>query len=295
MLDLSNYSFPQSNLSFINDNLLIIMDCFLSSPSSSIAISFTITNIFICLPFCTLILYHGVQQWRQKRSTSSAATTSHSDSFTFHMVTLMLIGVLGCALCCFGIYSVHVDTLRVGIILYCFTCFGEIFFQFLTCVERYLAVVHPITYLSLKNERGVKIRNISIVCVWLLSFVWTGLVITETQLSILNFLILFMSITIIPFFSLSVLCVLIRPGPGEQTRERVDRSKQRALYMMLAIFGVLLLRFAWNLLASALSTEHADCVTMTTGMWFNLPCTLLLPVLYVQKAGKCVCFRNNIQ
>ncbi|KAJ4945170.1 hypothetical protein JOQ06_013706, partial [Pogonophryne albipinna] len=77
--------------------------------------------------------------------------------------------------------------------------YGESLFHVLTCLERYLAVVRPIIYLRLRNVQGVRIRNISI--------------------------------------GLSVLCVLIRPGPGNG--ERVDQSKQSAFYTVTAITAAL--------------------------------------------------------
>lgn len=46
--------------------------------------------------------------------------------------------------------------------------FGEICFHVLTCVERYLAVIHTITCRNLKNSCGVKMKYILIACIWLL-------------------------------------------------------------------------------------------------------------------------------
>ncbi len=273
------------------------MYCLLTRPSSFIYIAFNITNILLLLPLCVFILYLGLQRWRQQRSTSTAAMASHSDSFTYHLVAMELIGVLGYILCCCGIYSNHSVILLVGYCLCSSTWYGEMFFHILTCVERYLAVVHPITYLSLRGERGIRIRNISIGCVWLLCFVAACRITFEGALIIMDSCLLIFSFIVIFFCSLSVLCVLIRPGPGEQggDRKSVDQSKQRAFYTIVAILGVLMLKCVWNLTWVVLnvSKKSSDCVVMMSGVWLNLPSSLVLPLLFLHRAGTLVCCKNK--
>ncbi|XP_054863873.1 mu-type opioid receptor-like [Amphiprion ocellaris] len=283
---------PSSNIHFSFD-----MECFISRPGSFIFTSYMITSILLLLPLCIFIMYHGLQQWRLNHSTSSAATMSHSDSFTYNMVTMEMIGVFGSVLCCCGIYSDHFNIIIVAYSLMSFSWSGEIYFHVLTCVERYLAVVHPITYLSLRTERGIRIRNISISCVWMLSFAGTVLLMEENVLFIVYFCILTTSLTVVCFCSVSVLRVLIGPGPGEQGggRKRVDQSKLRAFYTILVILVVLVFRFTWNLVWGVIYVlGRAECVLMTTGFWLNLPSTLVLPLLFLHRAGKLVCWKNKI-
>ncbi|MED6294276.1 hypothetical protein CHARACLAT_019467 [Characodon lateralis] len=92
----SNDSFSPAHLPSGNSSLSIFMYCLITKPSSFIFIAIDINIILIMLPLCAFILYHGIQQCLQKRSTSSAmAAMSHSDCFTYHMVTMELIGVFG--------------------------------------------------------------------------------------------------------------------------------------------------------------------------------------------------------
>ncbi|XP_035849445.1 uncharacterized protein LOC118493511 [Sander lucioperca] len=285
-----------SNDSIHHPDIPIGTRCFMTRPSSFIFFAYSITNILLLLPVCILVLYLGLQRWRRHRSTSATATTSHSDSFTYHMVTMELLGVFGYTLCCCGIYGDHVNLFFVGFFLWSFNWYGEIFFHILTCVERYLAVVHPVTYLSLRGERGIRIRNISIGCVWLLSSGATGLSF-DTVLLVMDFSLLIVSLFIISFCSLSVLCVLIRPGPGEQggDRERVDQSKQRAFYTIMAILVVLLLTCSGNLVELYLCvlSEDIECVLAMSLFWFNLPSSLVLPLLFLHRAGILACRKNN--
>lgn len=94
---------------------------------------------------------------------------------------------------------------------------GQTLFHLLTCVERYLAVVYPITYLSLRKAQWVRIRNVTIICVWLMCFVFTGpfCVKTKDPVRISASCVTFFTKFMISFCSLSVLCALNHPGPGE--------------------------------------------------------------------------------
>ncbi|TKS93097.1 hypothetical protein D9C73_026916 [Collichthys lucidus] len=130
--------------------------------------AFTITNILLLLPLYILVLYLGLQRWRQQRS---GTTMSHFDAFTYHMVFMELISVLGSCLCCWGVHTNRRLVMMVAIYLSAIPMFGQMLFHNLTCVERYLAVVHPVTYRSLKEARGIRMRNVIIGCVWLLCVV----------------------------------------------------------------------------------------------------------------------------
>ena len=213
--------------------------------------------------------------------------TSHSDIFTYHLVTMELMGVLGFIISCCGFFRHDFMTIWAGYYLWSTTWYGEIFFHILTCAERYLAVVHPIIYLSLKGERGVRVRNIIIGCVWLLSIGGSCLVHLAIVSSILNICLSIFSLILISLCNLSVLCVLIHPGPGEQggDRERVDQSKKRAFYTIMAILGVLLLRFSWNIIWIYFDLRGGgpQCETSLSDFWLNLPSSLVIPLLFLRR------------
>ncbi|KAI3376590.1 hypothetical protein L3Q82_016472, partial [Scortum barcoo] len=220
-------------------------------------------KVVLVLPLSIYILYLGLQQWRQQRS------TSHCDIFTYHLTVLELIWALGSAIYFCGTSTSLPEMMIVGYCLYSIFFFADSFFHVLTCVDRYLAVVHPITYLGLKNVRGVRIRNISIGCVWLFCIIWGVVTVLLFSHSIIIPLICaaIFSLVVVSFCSISVLCVLIRPGPGEggRGRERVDQSKQRAFVTVMAIMGVLLMWFggllvSYLLEALSLLSHSATCV-----------------------------------
>lgn len=213
------------------------------------------------------------------------------------MVIIELISVLRYILRCCGSYT---DSLfSVGKLLSSFIWPAQIFFHILTCLGRYLAIVHPITYLSLRNERGIKMRNISIGCVWHLCFVEMDLVMIK-NLFYVDFCILALSLAVISC-SIFVLCVLIRPGPGDQgrNREKVDPSKLQAFYTIVAILGVLMLRVVWGHIWDVMylySPGQQDfCIIMSFSWCINLPSSLILPVLFLQRKGKLMCCKNRNQ
>ncbi|XP_078020846.1 uncharacterized protein LOC144459912 [Epinephelus lanceolatus] len=224
-----------------------------SSAGLLVSVTFNTTKILL-LPLSVLVLYLGHQRWRQQRSFS---TTSHSDIFTYHMAAIELIYAFGGTVAFCGIYTEVSEVVIVGAYLSSMAFPGQTCFHLLTCVERYLAVVHPITYMGLRQSGGIKIRNISIGCVWLLSLVWSGVIVQSlNDIPVAPFLcLLLFTLVVVSFCSLRVLCVLLRPGPGEvgRDRKRVDQSKQRAFHTIAAITAVL-----WFSLAGFFTKINAE-------------------------------------
>ncbi|KAL4009064.1 hypothetical protein ACER0C_002916 [Sarotherodon galilaeus] len=287
------------HLSSMNTSLSLYMYCLISKPSSYINCAFSITAIFLVLPVCILILQHGLQEWRKKGSTFMEVL-SHSDCFTYNIVIMDLFAVLAWIFTYCGIVMNNLNMLSWGFYLYSVSFFGVIFFHMLTCVEHYMAAVHPITYRSLRRERGVRIRKISIGCIWLLCFAITGFAMIDDRIiAILNFCLLTLSLTVSSFCSLSVLRVLIHPGPGKdgRNRDRVDQSKKRAFYTIVTILGMLVLTFVWDLNWSVVyvTGKFNGCVLLSWSVWFNLPSNVLLPLLFLHRKGKVVCCKNNMQ
>ena len=275
-----------ANSSSTNGTLDPLYHCFDVPVTFFISVAFTATKFLLFVLLFFLVLHVGHRRRRQP---------SHSDVFTFHMAAVELISVLGCCFFCCVFYSDLPQMKIVGFYALHIVFPGQTLFHTLTCVERYLAVVHPVTYLGLKQSGGVRIRNISCGCVWLLCFGWSGvLALYVPTLPVVPFVsLLVISLLVVSFCSLSVLCVLIRPGPGEVggDRERVDQSKQRAFCTIMAILGALLLMFAVYLGGSALYAasllSYTDgCVAMSSALWSNLPSSLVLPLLFLHRVGK---------
>ncbi|GLD73492.1 uncharacterized protein AKAME5_002481700, partial [Lates japonicus] len=199
---------------------------------------------------------------------------SHSDIFTYHMVIIELISVFGSSISCCGIHANLPEMLELGVYLLSVNMSGQMLFHILTCAERYLAVVHPITYLGLRKTKGIRIRNIIIGCVWILCFAATSSMTLRDEVSmlILSFSVLGFMLSVISFCSISVLCTLIRPGPADRVegRQRIDQSKLRAFYTIMAILGVLLIRFGGNCFEVTVGS-HIFAALSCTYIFFFLP------------------------
>ncbi|XP_056225891.1 uncharacterized protein LOC130164919 [Seriola aureovittata] len=196
-------------------------------------------NFVLLLPLFTFVLYMGYQR--------SLSKSSHSDVFTYNVVALETLSILGFFCYCGGALADSMIAVLVGSCMFSITSAGQNLFHVLTCVERYLAVVHPVTYLGLRQSGGVRIRNISIGCVWLICFgTLSGFILLDRSFTgVAASCLLVFSLIVVSFCSLSVLCVLIGPGPGDVggDRERVDQTKRRAFYTITVIMGALVLRF----------------------------------------------------
>lgn len=293
MLNFSNNSGPPPVISNTLKSLNLL--CFFS-PHKNILLGYFITFILTFLPLCILVLYRGLHKWKQARSASSAAAVSHSDCFTYNIVLMDLIGVTGCTFLCGGIYGEDVLMLYGGSIIWVYSWYGETSLHVLTCMERHMAVVHPIAYMKLRNQRGIRIRNIAVGCVWLVGVVGFVSVMTNIVFFFsMNLAFMTVSLTAITFCSLSVLHVLIRPSPGVKLgeREKVDPSKKKAFYTIVAILAALVLRFIGNLVWTLLYVLKAEneCFLMVVMIWFTLPSSLMQPLLFLHRSGKPACFR----
>lgn len=109
-------------------------------------------------------------------------------------------------------------------------------------------------------------------------------------------------ILLISFCCLSVLHALIRPGPEEVggNKGRVDQSRQRAFHMIVAITGVLVLRFAgiliFFLIQNALPVDTKEhCVAVESAVRLSVPSRLVLLLLFLHRAGKLSCCRKKTE
>lgn len=289
-------SYAEQNVSTNYSSLSFHMYCLRSEPSSFIYTTFTILRIIITLPLSIFILHLGLQQWKQKRSTSSGAFVSHSDFFTYHAVIMELVGTVGHIICFVGICDDRVILFTFGTSLGYVVWYGEMYVNVLTCVDRYLAVVYPIAYLSHRNKIGIKIRNIIGCCVWLFALLGTCLMVVEGAEAIFAICSLTLALITVFFCSLSMLFTLTQPSPGEKGKtKRIDPSKKRAFNTILAILIVLLSRFCYSAVWLRVYFDEVtdQCQIIAYSSLLNLPSGLVLPLLFIHRAGKLMCCEES--
>lgn len=246
--------------------------------------TFLLTNCLIVIPVQAFVMVVILQRLLQ----SSGAALSHSDHFLFQMCICEVLGLAGFILASGGAMAGFHHVGFVGLfILSSVTC-AHMLFDTLTSVERYLAVCHPITYRKLKNSKGVQVRNVAIGCTWLSCLPVTVLIATDDVSVVNTFFLTFavLSLMMVFFCSLSVLFVLIRPGPGKECgfRPKVDKSKLRAFYIILIILAVMLTKMGGSGLVSAFSPNldfSTKCHLVLSGQWLKLPNSLRIVVLFL--------------
>lgn len=258
----------------------------------------TATNVLVILPLAAFVSYVSLQRRRQ----SSRFTASHSDHFTYHTICDEVLNFSGLVIIFYGITAEHKLMVAVGLYVISLSLFSNMLIDTLTCAERYLAVVHPVTYRNLKNAKGVWIRNSAIGGCWLLAIVVAG-VLLETDVENMFYIVLSFTgllLLVVSFCSLCVLFALVRPGPGEGGEvKKVNQSKLRAFYIILIILVVMVTRLIANVLIDFMYTlvklKDIDvCDLIHPFFWSGLPSGVISFVLFLQKEGKLCCKSNKV-
>lgn len=272
--------------------------CYIQKSGIIMTTVLTVAQILFLLPMYIYVLYLVFKRWRWQ---SAGTAVNHSDFLTYHAVLVELISVSGLVLICCGIHAEHTNLMKAGVSLTAVQFAGQLLFQILTCGERYLAVVHPVTYMRLKDARGIRIRNFIVGCSWLLCFSTIGLMYIKGHVAnfALYFTVLGSSLVVVSSFSFSVLHILIRPRAAEVAKKRrqVDQQKIRAFKMMMAILTVLALKFATSIVSTVTYTFILDfstqCYLWMGTRWADIPSTLVIPLLYVQRQRKAQSANNK--
>lgn len=280
----------------MSTNRDILQECLFSPAGFAIMTSYTITLFFILLPLFLFVIYLGLQQWLKLHP---AKSMSHSDVFAFNMIFIELVNVFGSISICVGTYYCTIQMITVGSFIFSFNFHGQMFFHLLICLERYLAVVHPITYLTLRKEKGIKIRNFFIVCVWVMCFAsLSSLVLKDdSDETLINFIAIPTLITVI-FCSVNILMVLIRPHPGNRPCQKVDKSKMISFCIIFVMMFVLLLRFGWDLFSLRLVCLfrfqwEQVCIILLSTVWTSIPSSMVVPLIFLYRARKLLWCNKN--
>ncbi|XP_051537038.1 hydroxycarboxylic acid receptor 2-like [Myxocyprinus asiaticus] len=173
---------------------------------------------------------------------------------------------------------------------------GRPLFQCLICVERYLAVVHPVTFLKFKPLRY---RVICSTAAWIITlgaclFCMFCLVSLNMYAQTWFYCMQFLSILFIQLFCLlAVLRALKQSGPGERGRERGEENhmKRRAFYIILITtvnMVILYLPFIISGLFVILTKQYIEALWLT-GLISYVLAGFVQPVLYLHCAGKLPC------
>lgn len=261
-------------------------------PCLVVCMCFFSTTVLL-LPLFALILYVGRQQWR-KKSSVGRAMISHSDFFAFNIIPMELFGVLGNGCNVYFMFTKQQISIILSQMLVVISMNGQNVIHLITCVEHYVAVLHPVQYLMSKKPCNIKIRNISFMCFWAALISVSPITVKYINLNlyeiyIIAIFLLGVQFLLVVFCSISILRSLTRPGPGDTHRDTVsvDLKKRRAFYTVTTITGVLLIRFLGSFFQMAcLLWMNNNCFIQSFFMWFGMPSSLVQPLLFLHRAGK---------
>ncbi|XP_050948631.1 hydroxycarboxylic acid receptor 2-like [Labeo rohita] len=224
---------------------------------------------------------------------TGAASGVASELFNLNLSVCEIVSCLNCLFHILKLFISSITELPMFLLGLVFT--ARPLFQCLICVERYLAVVHPVTFLKYKPLRY---RVICCTVVWIIAL---GSCLCSMFSFILNirygykwfFSLQFILLLSIQLFCLvAVLRALKQTGPGERIRERKEENhmKKRAFQLILITF---LSMFIIHVLF-IITGFYSILIKNIQEFWFlSLVCYVLdgfvQPLLYLHRAGKLSC------
>lgn len=174
--------------------------------------------------------------------------------------------------------------------MYSLTVSGRPLFMACVCGDYYVAVVHPIIYMT--SKRIAMIRKIISVIIWLF-IIFFGLLTASSSWFYFNFLgctPLFISLPVIGFFDVTVFQALRKTNPSGKSS--VHPQKKRALRTIMNSFFMTFIVYLPPSIVfslgntSYLSYETQYCILLFVAVCFTLSGCVIMPVLYLESTGQ---------
>ncbi|XP_059397958.1 G-protein coupled receptor 35-like [Carassius carassius] len=173
------------------------------------------------------------------------------------------------------------------------TITGRPLFQCLMCVERYLAVVHPVTFLKYKPLRY---RVIGCTVAWIITLGSCLICLIIFLFSTLTMQAYFFSVQFVLHLPIQLFCLvavlraLKQSGPGERGRERDEKThmKTRAFYLILITTVTMTITYVPSTITGIFTIvidQPNSIVWIPSNLCFILA-GFVQPVLYLHRAGK---------
>ncbi|XP_048021454.1 chemokine XC receptor 1-like [Megalobrama amblycephala] len=278
---MNNFTTPETSTNFTTQSFGL-MDC--------LEICVYSINLFFSLPTHCYVIWLII---------TGTGTVVASEFFNLNLCVCELGICLNSLVFILSRWISSLEILDLFLIGLTFT--GRPLFQCLMCAERYLAVVHPVTFLKFKPLRY---RVICCTAIWMISlgscFVCMYNLASKYFSAHGWFLTMQLTLVIsIQLFCLvAVLRALKQSGPGERRRERENHIKTRAFNLILITtvnMIILYLPFAITGISVILTADNSPTVWITGSTCFILA-GFVQPVLYLHRVGKlsCLCSSKNL-
>lgn len=231
-------------------------------------------------------------------------SSSNTDLFIYHGIALEVIASVTMALYSFSVYTCGTAAMLLGYHIMWLTYVGQSMFHCLISAERYMAVVHPAMYHRQSKKVLMRARKACAAAVWFFSIgfaYYTSTLLPDVP-SILFFCILVVMAIIINFCSFSMLYALVRLGLWKVggDRRQIDQSKLRAFQIVMAVAVALWFRLGGFMgcnisMSLAKTSVKEQCILLFASVWLYIPSSIILPVMFLQRAGKFRCSKSTEQ
>lgn len=283
-----NSTGPSFNCTLQSDNSCSgdqVFECIDSIPGNVLTFSYLVINVILMLPLNCWILWLA----RRTMSVASSDFVFLNNSVAELINDISFIGFLLGAT--FGNKSLILFSNFLGSTF----IVGRPLFQTCFCVERYLAVVHPLVYLKYTKSTGLKLPFVGVVWLTILIFGWF---ISDSCPKLPKWYCMGLFIPMLfvcTVCSVMILWVLKIPKPGEGEKEGAYQPKRKAFVAVTIILITLL--FGYGTVACVIVLrDHLSyqtyCLVVSLGWWCLLPSSAVQPYLYLSKMDKLPCIKN---
>lgn len=166
-----------------------------------------------------------------------------------------IMDFLFCAECTLDLMNIFFSTknsLKVDHFLFGLSWTGRLLIQTCICIEQYMAVLHPVMFLRYK---GIKYRITAVALAWLIAFTYGLHEAMQVMLEdpVINAL-LFITLAIISFCSVSVMHALTQSGPcdthvtQQRGRDASNQQKKNASDMIVLALLIIFLTYLPHLI-----------------------------------------------
>ncbi|XP_037614939.1 P2Y purinoceptor 1-like [Sebastes umbrosus] len=243
-------------------------------------------RLFFAVEAINLVFGLPVNAWTVWLIGHSSQSIKASEVFTLNLALLECVYILLSFLRPLNYYFIKSTSLNTfNLFFYGLLSAGRPLFQACVCVERYLGVVHPVTYL---RRSSVRTRLFALPLVWTLTFFFC---VCNILKFVFAFPILFLLLLLLQgFCCVHILQVLRQPGPGDGSKQDVDPAKKKAFVTVLVIQVMMVLNYLPVVLAvplrGRLSRHVYLCQLFPASLSFSVFGSFVQPLVYLLRRGK---------
>ncbi len=274
-MDLSNSTF-RFKMNFSDDPYYECMD---SYPGNILPTINLLLNTVHFLPVNVWIL------WLVK----GTAGVASSDFVILNQSVAEIINGVSLIILVFGALLNKKALILVSIFLCSTFLVGRPLFQTVFCVERYLAVVHPLVYL--KHTKTLKMKLPLVVLVWLIILV-LGIYFVNSypKMPVWFAMVMYLAMLVVcSSCSVMILWVLKSPKPGDGEKDGAHQQKRKAFVVVTVILITLVFGYGTVSCVIILRDQmsyHTYCLVLGLSWWTLMPSAAVQPYLYLSKVHK---------